>query len=411
MFFAPPGSPADRDTDETRIPVRPWDCNRHLVPTPAPADCGEAPALWASGSRQALGGQDVRTSTFFRAALKKKRLTRLERGRKSAPASKFFLDRGQQVRSIAQNAAAGERAPTRPSSGGRWTCVRQARSVDTHAVLTGRFVGSQMIGRSQRSPFSLAPLSQRPRCAFLAACWLSAAVYCAALCWNDDRFAGAPDGARFDTFDLTVGRNETGRFSLRRLDAKAGYQPAFYVAWENLEGANGQLGLFNTALHKTIIIDGLEARFYRYPDDEADGKNTAAGPAGPPRHGGSFLSPAAYGAPRSPESDARRDDATGAYPTSPVRMLHALEYELRGDLEGIEVENSLLIDVSNATKLVIRDLDYAFFEGETLTLGVRCSRATVSKSGSERILSRSSTRRYRSGMLWSGLASTASTVS
>ena len=208
-------------------------------------------------------------------------------------------------------------------------------------------------------------------------------MYCAALCWNDDRFAGAPDGARFDTFDLTVGRNETGRFSLRRLDAKAGYQPAFYVAWENLEGANGQLGLFNTALHKTIIIDGLEARFYHYPDNETDGKNTAAGPAGPPRHGGSFLSPAAYGASRSPESDARRDDATGAYPTSPVRMLHALEHELRGDLEGIEVENSLLIDVSNATKVVIRDLDYAFFEGETLTLGVRCSRATVSKSGSE----------------------------
>jgi len=240
-----------------------------------------------------------------------------------------------------------------------------------------------MVGRLRRSFFSLAPLSQRPRCAFLAACWLTVAVYCAVLCWNDDRFTDAPDGARFETSDLTVTGNETGRFSLRRLDAETGYQPAFYVAWENLQGANGQLGLFNTALHKTIIIDGLEAKFYHYPDEEAGGKNTVAGPAEPTRHAGFFLSPAAYGAARVPESDAPGDRAKTAYPTSPVQMLHALEYELRGALEGIEVENSLLIDVSNATKVVIRDMDYAFFEGEALALGVRCSRATVSKSGSQ----------------------------
>jgi len=216
------------------------------------------------------------------------------------------------------------------------------------------------------------------------ACWLTAAVYCVALCWKDDRFAGAPDGTRFDTSDLTLGRNETGRFSLRRLDAKAGYQPAFYLAWENLQGANGQLGLFKTALHKTIIIEGLEAKFYHYPDDEADDRTGDAGRRGGPAQGGSsFLSPAAYGASRSPESDAHGDGEKGAYPTSPVQMLHVLEYELRGGLEGIEVENSLLIDVSNATKVVIRDLDYGFFEGQTLALGVTCSRATVSKSGSE----------------------------
>ncbi|MBN2129837.1 MAG: LPS export ABC transporter periplasmic protein LptC [Sedimentisphaerales bacterium] len=218
----------------------------------------------------------------------------------------------------------------------------------------------------------------------MTACWLVAALYCAVLCWNDDRFAGVPDGARLDMSELTVTGNETGRFSLRRLDARAGYQPAFYLAWENLQGANGQLGLFKTALHKTIIIEDLEAKFYHYPDAEADANGSAV--AGPARHGGSFLSPAAYGASRLLESDSGDNGADVAYPTSPMQMLRVLEYELGGDLEGIEVESSLLIDVSNATKLVIRDLDYGFFEGQTLVLGITCSRATVAKAGAELLL-------------------------
>jgi len=244
-----------------------------------------------------------------------------------------------------------------------------------------------MIGQLRRLTSSLTPLLQGRRSVFLAACWLIAALYCAALCWNDDRFAGAPDGPVFGTADLTVGRNETGRFSLRRLDAQAGYQPAFYLAWENLQGANGQLGLFKTALHKTIIIEGLEAKFYHYPGNETDGNSGTAGLQDRPARGrSSFLSPAAYGASRLLESDSRGDGAKVAYPTSPTQMLHVLEYELRGGLEGIEVENSLLIDVSNATKVVIRNLDYGFFEGKTLVLGVTCSRATVSQSGSEMVL-------------------------
>jgi hypothetical protein len=73
----------------------------------------------------------------------------------------------------------------------------------------------------------------------------------------------APDllkGAKFE-----VPKNQTGSISVCRFDSKHNHRPAYSVCLSNLIAENGTLGIFKTALHKTVRIRDLEIRLHRYP--------------------------------------------------------------------------------------------------------------------------------------------------
>jgi hypothetical protein len=108
--------------------------------------------------------------------------------------------------------------------------------------------------------------------------------------------------------------NETGPFLIRRLEANAGYRPDFYVRWKNLRADNGRLGLFNTPLHKTVVIDDLEARLYRY-SEKAGAKSPDTGVPGDPVPGSvaSTIHAVARPSRRLPD---RRPDAPGTETTA-----------------------------------------------------------------------------------------------
>jgi hypothetical protein len=76
------------------------------------------------------------------------------------------------------------------------------------------------------------------------------------------------DAAVSSTPELIPPRNQTGAVSYRCWDPKENYRPIYSVCFKNLLAENNNLGVFKTALHKIVKIQGLELEFYRYSSDD-----------------------------------------------------------------------------------------------------------------------------------------------
>jgi hypothetical protein len=80
------------------------------------------------------------------------------------------------------------------------------------------------------------------------------------------------------------------------------------------------------------------------------------------------------------------DDEVTSPRAAPAQILSELAFELRRRLDGLDLEVVPPVDVSNTTTVIVRGLDYSFFEDGRLELGVRCRRAILARSASEVVL-------------------------
>jgi hypothetical protein len=166
----------------------------------------------------------------------------------------------------------------------------------------------------------------------------------------------------------TLRENETGAFSARRLDPEAGYKPAFHVRWKNLCAENGRLGIFKTPLYKTVIVEGLEVKSYRYSHCEKHDEDHAVLMQTVP--------------------DAARQatvESAGAKEDHAVLMqtVSELACQVRERFTSVKMVPRPLLDARRATKVIIRGLDYCLFRDGRLDLGVGCRNTVISTSSPE----------------------------
>jgi hypothetical protein len=271
--------------------------------------------------------------------------------------------------------------------------------------------------------------------------WLCCGMSIVVICGHDVRFVPTTASDIVRTLNLPVGRNETGPLSLGRFDPSAGCRPAFRVAWSNLLAENGRLSVFNTPRYKTVVVDDLDVRLYSYfypvysptvttdasdaePSDGARESrrvrcafallsqshlSPTAKPAvglGGPNHAPLATKTAVTtgrnvrdAGPPPPRGAARpggvsglpRHDFSGTEitPRRLVGLAQALSEagdQFRSSLKGFEVQSPAFLDVSNATKIIIRNLNYCLFTDGDPNLSIRCANAIIADPASEVIL-------------------------
>ena len=179
----------------------------------------------------------------------------------------------------------------------------------------------------------------------LVACGLIEAALCFAFIRSDSETVALPSLAASALSERPFRPNETGVVTARCLDPDADDKPTLQVRWRNLRIENGRIGVLNTPLCKTVTVEGLEIKSYRHSD------------AG------------------TPEGDV------------PIlgQTLRDLERRLKADYGSMEIRSPLL-DVRNATKVIIRGLDYARFRDDRQELGVKCRYAAITSSALQVVL-------------------------
>jgi hypothetical protein len=191
-------------------------------------------------------------------------------------------------------------------------------------------------------------------------------MVCAVIFRGDSRFVVPTGDLPYESAAPVSQVNGTGAFSVRQLDASAGYRPAFSLAWKNMRAENGRLAFFKTPLHKTVTIDGLHVKFYQHSSEDA--------------------------AARLSDRDGRRQrrllvgDGEAAARDMFVEAIDVLAREFRTKTQGMAMDSLLPADISSATKVIINDLDYSLFCRDQLELGIKCHNAVASASESEIVL-------------------------
>lgn len=189
-------------------------------------------------------------------------------------------------------------------------------------------------------------------------------MLCALVFHGDRRFV-VPNVDLPQTPVTTTHAGGTGAFAVRRLDATAGYLPAFSLGWKDMRTENGRFAFFKTPLHKTVTIDGLEVRFHQYPPRET------AGPEGV------GIQPVATG-----DRVAEQGGGRGEMTTRDMfaEAVDGVAHELRKKTDGMAISYPLPDGISTTTKVIINDLDCRLFRHEQLELAVRCRNAVASAS-------------------------------
>lgn len=215
--------------------------------------------------------------------------------------------------------------------------------------------------------------SRRRKLVVLSACWLAEGVLCAIFLRGDPRLAVPAIEPIHESVAPASPANGTGAFSARRLDAGAGYQPAFFLGWKNMRADNGRLGIFKTPLHKTIRIDGLQVRFYQHVQGAAEGVVSAS-------------LPAASDMPGPQDSDVNREKSV--VQATFIEVFDALRYEFQQKTKtrGMTMGGPLPVDISNVTKVVINGLDCRLVCRDQRELSIECRNAVASASESEIVL-------------------------
>jgi hypothetical protein len=189
------------------------------------------------------------------------------------------------------------------------------------------------------------PGSRRRKLALLLACWLVEGIVWVSIFGGDVPGAASRPVTGGPLVEPAPAANETGAFSARRLDPAAGHRPVFCVSWKNMRAENGQVGVFRTALSRTITIDGLQIKSYRYS--------------------------------RAAE-DRQDEDAL-------VQTIAGLGCQLQQEFAGMQIEGPLA-DVSHAAKVAVRDLHYSLIRDGQPALDIRCRSAIASAPGLQVVL-------------------------
>ena len=189
------------------------------------------------------------------------------------------------------------------------------------------------------------------RTVFLAS-WVSSVLILIIVVGNN---ASNPfyDAAVSTTAELIPPRNQTGAVSYRCWDPKENYRPIYSVRFKNLLAENNNLGVFKTALHKIVKIQGLELEFHRYSSDDGT---------------------------------ANEKLRTSPIPEGLTTSSRALIETIDKLLHRTDVWRINNLDVGGVSEVGINNFDYKLFYDGALFFGVESKRAMVSYKHSGLIL-------------------------
>ncbi len=140
-----------------------------------------------------------------------------------------------------------------------------------------------------------------------------------------------------------------GGLEFVRCDPERGFRPLAAISCAGVWTENGQLGVFQTALHKELTLDKPSLRLYEYSDAAAAGGG----------EGGGAAADAAGG----------MSNFTGFITEAFTAMWSDAKTRLRSES---------IIDVSNTTQVFLRDFSCTWHRDGAETLRLQCRRAQLS---------------------------------
>ena len=146
--------------------------------------------------------------------------------------------------------------------------------------------------------------------------------------------------------ELTPPKNQTGALSCWRCDPEANGRLMHWVKLKNLRAENSNLGIFKTALHKAMEIDGLQVELYQYASPAiTEGSN-----------------PGVSSWPENAMADVQS-------------FIEQIGRQLTNPMGGWRVKN---IDFGNVSEVRVDDFDYKVFRDGDLSFAIQSSKAIVS---------------------------------
>ncbi|UCD50873.1 MAG: hypothetical protein JSW27_25530 [Phycisphaerales bacterium] len=164
-------------------------------------------------------------------------------------------------------------------------------------------------------------------------------------------------GVRTTVVQPTAGENETGAFSTWCPEATGLSRSSYRVAFDNLAAQDRSLGVFRTASHKQVHIENLHVTFH-----------TAA--TATPQAGIGF----------------RLRDFCDLFTPRSAAGTGTSQLAVFDELVGSDADWSVRIDLSNATEVRIRDLDWRVCRAGVTVLRVQCRLASLRGDGSRVVL-------------------------
>jgi len=135
------------------------------------------------------------------------------------------------------------------------------------------------------------------------------------------------------------GANETGAFSAWRSEAKSESRPSYRVVFDNLSSRNRALGVFRTASHKRVDIDNLHV---------------------------AFIAPEA-----SSRESVRLQDFCDLFAPRSEGRSREKPLGVIDEFEASTADWSVGVDLTNATEVRIRELEWTICHGELTALKVQ----------------------------------------
>lgn len=149
-------------------------------------------------------------------------------------------------------------------------------------------------------------------------------------------------------------KNQTGALSYWRCEPKANGRLIHSVDLKNLRAENNNLGIFRTALHKVVTIDGLQLEFHRYTSPE--GMRST-----------------------SPDIPAVLDGVTADVQP----LIDQISHKLTDPMRGWRLNS---IDLGNVSEVHVENFDYRAFHDGDLFFRIQSRRAIASYKRSGIIL-------------------------
>lgn len=180
---------------------------------------------------------------------------------------------------------------------------------------------------------------------FLLTAWILSFVSFIAVTGNNElrRLHNETEGC---TAELTLPKNQTGALSCWRCDPEANGRLMHWVKLKNLRAENSNLGIFKTALHKAMEIDGLQVELHQYASPAiTEGSN---------QHLSSV--------PENAMADMRS-------------FIEQIGNQLTDPMRGWRIKN---IDFGNVSEIRVDDFDYKVFRDGDLACAIQSSKAMLS---------------------------------
>ena len=175
-------------------------------------------------------------------------------------------------------------------------------------------------------------------------------------------------GLQIREHDFRPIKNQLGAVSYTHCDIKENYRPLYYLCFKNLRIENNKLGIFKTALHKLMKIQGLELCFYRYTSHKVN--------AATKLDRSKSAATTAVASSRPSEITGSDTASVSEDTTSDIReLIKKVIQKLINPMDGWRLNN---IDFGNISEVHVYNFDYKMLYDDELFFAIQSKRAIVS---------------------------------